>query len=136
MYKYIIVSLICWNSHADIDNLFTVNSELCPVAHKWKNIGLVLRLQTHVPSTIERNHTDMHGLLNNLTEWLNKGYNTAHFGNPLWQLLVAAVVHQAGGNNPVLSQGIARKYNGECVMLHVYTVSLCSFTCQINEALP
>ena len=99
-----------------------MNCELRPVAHEWKNIGLALRLQPHVLSTIEKNHADVKDrLLNVLTEWLNKAYNTTRFGDPTWQLLVAAVAHPAGGNNPALAQHIASTYNGECVLLHVYS---------------
>ena len=122
--QIIIMYLVCcWYSHTDIDDLFTVNCELRPVAHEWKNIGLALRLQPHhVLSTIEKNHTDVKDrLLNVLTEWLNKAYNTTRFGNPTWQMLVAAVAHPAGGNNPALAQHIASTYNGECVLLHVYS---------------
>ena len=124
--QIIIVYLVCcWYSHTDIDDLFTVNCELLPVASKWKNIGLALRLQPHVLSTIEKNHTDVKDrLLNVLTEWLNKAYNIASFGDPTWQLLVAAVAHPAGGNNPALAQHIARTYNGKCDILHVCTVPL------------
>ena len=121
--QIIILYLVrCWYSHTDIDDLFTVNSELLPMASKWENIGLALRLQLHVLSAIESNRTDVQGRLRNvLTEWLNKAYNTDRFGNPTWQLLVAAVAHPAGGNNPALAQHIASTYNGECVLLHVYS---------------
>ena len=137
--QIIIVYLVCcWYSHIDIDDLFTVNSELLPVAHEWENIGLALRLQPHVLSAIESNRTDVEGRLRNvLTKWLNKTYNSARFGDPTWQLLVAAVAHPAGGNNPALAQHITRTYNGKCDILHtcMYTVPLCSFTCLTNDKL-
>ena len=109
--KYCNICCCCY-SLTGIDDLFTVNSELHPVAHEWKNIGLALRLQPHVLSIIEKNRIDVQSrLLDVMTEWLNKTYNTARFGEPSWQLLVAAVAHPAGGNNPALAQHIARKYN-------------------------
>ena len=99
-----------------------MNSEVLPVADKWKSIGLALRLKPHVLNKIERDYPYVQDRLQNvLTEWLNKAYNTARFGEPSWQLLVAAVAHPAGGNNPALAQHIASTYNGECVLLHALT---------------
>ena len=77
-----------------------------------------LRLKPSLLSQIQKDCSDEKDcLVKLLTEWLNKTYNTARFGDPSWQLLVAAVAHPAGGNNPALAQLIATKYNGECVML-------------------
>ena len=116
-----IIILGCY-CYADSDDLFAVNSEVLPVADKWKSIGLALRLKPFVLNKIERDYSYVQDRLQSvLTEWLNKAYNTARFGEPSWQLLVAAVAHPAGGNNPTLAQDIARKYNGECVMLHALT---------------
>ena len=96
----------------DIDDLFEVNSELLPVASRWKNMGLALKLKPYVLNTIEKNHTDVESrLLDVLTEWLNKAYNTTRFGDPSWKLLVEAVAHSAGGNNRALAETIAKKHN-------------------------
>ena len=101
----------------DIDDLFTLNSELLDVAHNWKSLGLALRLKPSLLSRIQKDCSDVkNSLVELLTEWLNKAYNTTRFGDPTWQLLVAAVAHPAGGNNPALAQHIARRYNGEYVM--------------------
>ena len=101
--------------HAGIDDLFLVSSELLPVAHRWKNIGLALKLDPNLLERIQsRNHRDVLTYLSDiLTEWLQKAYNTTRFGDPSWELLVEAVAHRAGGNNPALAQDIALKYNGK-----------------------
>lgn len=49
-----------------------------------------------------------------LAEWLQKAYNTTRFGDPSWELLVAAVAHPAGGSDRALAERIAGKYNGKC----------------------
>ena len=52
-----------------------------------------------------------------MTEWLNQTYETDRFGLPSWKLLVDAVAHRRGGNNPALARQIATKHNGMCVTL-------------------
>ena len=102
----------------DIDDLFTVSSELLPVAHKWKRIGLALRLDPDLLERIrQKNYTDVQDYLSDvLTEWLKKAYNTVRFGDPSWKLLVEAVAHPAGGNDCALAEKIARKVEGERAM--------------------
>ena len=98
----------------DIDDLFTVNSELLPVAHRWRKIGLALRLDPNLLNRVRhKNHVEVEDYLEDvLTEWLNKAYNTTRFGDPSWKLLVEAVAHSAGGNNRALAETIAQKHNG------------------------
>ena len=99
-----------------IDDLFIVNSELLPVADKWKKIGLALRLDPDLLRRIRSNNTDVEDcLVDVLTEWLKKAYNTTAFGDPSWKLLVEAVAHRAGGSDRALAEKIAKKYNGECL---------------------
>ena len=94
-----------------IDDLFIVNSELLPVADKWKRIGLALRLDPDLLRRIRGNNTDVEDcLVDVLTEWLKKAYNTSLFGDPSWKLLVEAVAHPAGGNDRALAEKIAKKY--------------------------
>ena len=98
----------------DIDDLFEVNSELLPVASRWNNMGLALKLKPYVLNTIEKNHTDVESrLLDVLTEWLNKAYNTTRFGDPSWKLLVEAV-----GATTVLSQKLSLKNMMVCKCLY------------------
>ena len=103
----------------DIDYLFTVYYELLDVAHKWKGIGLALRLKPSILDKIHhKGHVDIENYLSDvLTEWLKKAYNTTRFGDPSWKLLVEAVAHPAGGNDRALAEKIAKKYNGEYIVL-------------------
>ena len=43
-----------------------------------------------------------------LQEWLKKGY-TGEYEVPSWQVLVDAVEHSAGGENPRLAGELAKK---------------------------
>ena len=88
------------------------------MAHKWKRIGLALRLDPDLLERIrQKNYTDVQDYLSDvLTEWLKKAYNTVRFGDPSWKLLVEAVAHPAGGNDCALAEEIARKVEGERAM--------------------
>ena len=94
------------------DDLFDIYSELLPVASKWKNIGLALRLTPNSLNTIgaKENVTDC--LLEVLTQWLKKTYNVERFGEPSWKLLVKAVSDPAGGSDRALAESIAQKHQG------------------------
>ncbi|CAI8007272.1 hypothetical protein GBAR_LOCUS5125 [Geodia barretti] len=95
-----------------INDLFEVHSELCNVAAEWKGLGLALRLHPGTLDTIEADCRDVQSRLREvLTQWLKKAYDTRRFGAPSWQLLVAAVAHPAGGNNPALALTIAHNHN-------------------------
>ena len=88
-------------------------SELLPVADTWEDVGLALRLDPSLLNRVGTDHGNVRGCLRGmLTEWLKKAYNTSQFGDPSWRLVVEAVAHPAGGNNPALAQHIAKKYNG------------------------
>ena len=109
---------------AGISNLFTVCSELVPVAHKWKKIGLALRLDPNLLNRIEAKTNDTEDNLSDVVEeWLKKSYNTESFGDPSWKLLVDAVAHPFGGKDRALALQIAAKYNGKPPSLpfHTYT---------------
>ena len=80
---------------------------------EWKGLGLALRLHPGTLDTIEADCRDVQSRLREvLTQWLKKDYDTRRFGAPSWQLLVAAVAHPAGGNNPALAHTIAHNHNG------------------------
>ena len=103
---------------ADINDHFDVYTELLNVAHNWRGVGRALRLHPDLLDRIEANTTSVESRLEKvLTEWLQKAYDTARFGQPSWQLLVSAVAHPAGGNNHALAEQIAGRHNGECSML-------------------
>ena len=94
------------------DDLYDIYSELLPVANKWRNIGLALRLTPNVIGTIGTKNDAKDCLLEVLTEWLKKTYNVERFGEPSWKLLIMAVGDRAGGGDPALAEIIAQKYKG------------------------
>ena len=96
-----------------MDDLFNVKSELLPVAARWKDIGLALRLDPSQLDDIESDNRNASDCLTRvLTLWLKKAYNTERFGEPSWELLARAVADRAGGNDPALAEEIAKKYGG------------------------
>ena len=102
--------LVC----AGIKDLFSVCSELVGVAHKWKKVGLALRLDPNLLRRIEAKKNDVEDNLSDvLEEWLKKSYDTESFGDPSWKLLVDAVAHPFGGEDRALPMEIAAKYNGK-----------------------
>ncbi|CAI8021386.1 hypothetical protein GBAR_LOCUS12695 [Geodia barretti] len=95
-----------------IKDLFSVCSELVGVAHKWKKVGLALRLHPDLLDRIEAKKNDVEdNLSDTLKEWLKKSYDTESFGDPSWKLLVDAVAHRAGGKDRALAMEIAAKYD-------------------------
>ena len=93
-----------------MDDLFDVKRELLPVAARWKDIGLALRLNPSQLDEIESNNRNASDCLTKvLTLWMKKAYNTERFGEPSWELLIAAVADPAGGDNPALAEKIAKK---------------------------
>ena len=83
------------------------------VAHKWKKVGLALRLDPDLLDRIEAEKNDVEdNLSDTLKEWLKKSYDTESFGDPSWKLLVDAVAHPFGGKDRALAMEIAAKYNG------------------------
>ena len=82
-----------------------MKSELEPVIDRWKHIGLALRLDPDQVKRIEgENRRSEDCLTEVLTLWLKKNYNTERFGDPSWEMLVRAVGHRSGGNNPALAK--------------------------------
>ena len=100
--------------HADIDDLFDVQCELTDVISRWRNLGSALRLRPGVLNVIDKDERDSESRFTKvLTEWLQQNYNTDRFGKPSWKMLLDAVAHPVGGNNPALAIKIATKYNGK-----------------------
>ena len=117
--------------YSGIDDLYDIKRELSNVAHKWKDIGLALRLHPDKLETIEADcHDSKSCLRKTLTEWLKKSYNTTRFGPPSWTLLVAAVADDGGGNDRALAEKIARKHNGKgetfAVLFPCFTLNIAS----------
>ena len=84
------------------------------MAHNWRGVGRALRLHPDLLNRIGADHSDVKSRLEGvLTEWLKKAYDTTRFGQPSWQLLVAAVAHPAGGNDRALAEEIATRHSGK-----------------------
>ena len=94
-------------------------SEVIDVAHRWRELGCALKLHPPVLDAIE---SDRHGCENRLrevlTKWLQQNYDTDHFGEPSWKMLVDAVGLRTGGNNPALARQIAANHNGKDIHVH------------------
>ena len=103
------------------------------MAPKWKDVGLLLRLHPNELGVIEADNVQK-GVTSCLRvvveKWLNRSYDTATYGLPSWELLVAAIAHPVGGNNPALAEQIATKHNGKCnttvVCMYMYWLFHCS----------
>ena len=96
-----------------IDDLFTIIDELHTLAHKWKQIGLALRLQPDALSNIRENKDSVEGCLEEmLTMWLKKVNmcNRAQLGDPSWKTLVEAVARPTGGGHAALAERITKKH--------------------------
>ena len=90
-----------------------MRSALLPIAAKWKDVGMALRLR---PSDLDSIETSPHStspvkcLSEMLTHWLRKNFNVGRFGEPTWRRLVEVVMDPAGGANPALANSIADKH--------------------------
>ena len=108
----------------DIDDLFDAKRELQPQIMKGKHIGTALRLDPNQLKKIEGGLDDC--LIDMLTMWLNKNYNTERFGEPSWELLAKAVGDPAGGNNSRLADEIRQRHSKHTlIIIHLFTMSFC-----------
>ena len=95
-----------------VDDLLDVMSAVMDIAHKWRGLGLVLRLKPALLSAIEADHAHVDTRLERvLTEWLKRSYDTDKYGEPSWEQLVAAVAHRVGGNDHALAETIYKQHS-------------------------
>ena len=92
--------------------MFDIKRDLTPLAAKWKEIGIALRLRCGELDKIESGRPDR-CLLYVIGSWLKKNYNATKFGPPTWRWLVEIVADPAGGNDTALADKIARKHPTE-----------------------
>ena len=92
-----------------IGDLFDVVSKLQHVTARWRNLGLALRLHPHTLEIIEKDSGKKSStcLLEVLTKWLKKNYDTEKYGEPSWKSLAKAVAHPSGGNDSALAKEIS-----------------------------
>ena len=88
--------------------------ELIPLAARWKDIGIALRLRGGELDKMDLRHPDQ-CLSGVLESWLKRNYDDKMFGPPTWRWLVEIVADPAGGNDAALADKIARKHlTGKC----------------------
>ena len=94
-----------------IDDLIDIKSELLPVAARWKDIGLSLRLALGKLNVIERDNRNSEDCLTKTLElWLKQDYDADQRGLPSWRLLATAVGDPVGGNNCALAKKITKDH--------------------------
>ena len=81
-----------------------------PIAVRWRDIGIALRLKQGDLDTVETLACPRKCLSEMLTIWLRKKYNVEKFGEPTWRRLVEVVMDPAGGADPALAHSIAEKH--------------------------
>ena len=86
-----------------------LQKELGDVEHRWYQLGVLLGLPVHTLNGYQDEYDNLSERLHAmLQEWLKKGY-TGEYEVPSWQVLVDAVEHSAGGENPRLAAELATK---------------------------
>ena len=101
--------------YAGIDDLYDIKRELSNVAHKWKDIGLALRLHPDKLKTIQADCRDCKSCLCEvLSEWLKKSYNTTrtsgvHLHHRATTTSIREVSDVAGGRHADMLQAKNRE---------------------------
>ena len=94
--------------------MIDVFEEVLPIQSAYFALGQALRIDSEKLESIKKaypSEADAEDALNDVLElWLKKSYDTEAFGPPTWKMLVEAVYHKAGGNNPELAKKIASKH--------------------------
>jgi len=109
------------------DDVFDVKMELIPVAARWRDVGIALRVTSDKLDNIETMWSNNLSRCLELmvTEWLKRNYNVGKFGEPTWQKLVEAVNSPAGGANTALARDIAGRHKA------AGTSSGCNILCMV-----
>ena len=89
--------------------LADVKSEVHSVASRCRFFGEALHLKTAFLRNLNGKSPD-ESLSCILEEFLKKNYDSDTYGAPSWKLIVAAVGKEAGGNNRLLAEEIAKKH--------------------------
>ena len=99
---------------ADEDDLSEVRSALLPIATRWKDVGIELKLKLADLNTIQADHPNSPEdcLTDVVSRWLQKGFNISKHGPPTWRKLVHVILVDAGGKNPALAEKLADKHQG------------------------
>ena len=95
-----------------MDDQFEVETEVFDVASGWESFGKALHISPQRLSIIKAvpGITPEKCLSDTLSEFLRKNYKWEKFGEPSWRLIVTAIAHRAGGDDPALALRIARNH--------------------------
>ncbi len=106
---------------ADEDDIHDLMEALVEVMDKWKLIGIALRLKPSKIRVIEEANrgNPSNCLMDVLTNWLDKNYNTVKFGEPSWRKIVEAVASPAAGDSNVLAESIASKHQRKLCSINI-----------------
>ena len=96
------------------------------VIARWKNFGKALHIKPAKLQNIEAipNIKPDECLGKTLTEFLNMAYEYETYGVPSWKLIVIAVAHTTGGNNPQLALKVAGEHGATISKLQSAVCSL------------
>ena len=100
------------SSSTEDDDLYDVIKDLAPLAARWKEIGIALRLRSGELDKIDFEKPNR-CLLYVIENWLKRNYNVRKFGQPTWKWLVDIVADPAAGNDKALANAIARNHQGK-----------------------
>ena len=92
---------------------FAVQSEIDDIKPRWKQFGAALGIKQATLSTIQTTHPQNpeECLAVVLTEFLSMNYDgVAELGPPTWRMIVSALGHKNGGNNPGLALEVAKDH--------------------------
>ena len=100
------------SSSTEEDDLYDVIKDLTPLAARWKDIGIALRLRSGELDKIDSDNPNR-CLSYVIENWLKRNYNVRKFGQPTWKWLVDIVADPAAGNDKALANTIARNHQGK-----------------------
>ena len=115
----IVITITSTIIHIGIHDVSVVFKSIADVAPNWEPIGSLLGIHGNTLTAISNNNSasaDKY-LIDMVTCWLQRNYDTSHHGLPTWERLVQVIASPAGGNNATLALTIARQHN---MSIHVH----------------
>ena len=96
-----------------IHNLAVVFKSIGNVATNWKPIGCLLGIDDDILTSISNDNSESADkcLIDMVTCWLQRNYDTSRHGLPTWEKLVQVIASPSGGNNTTLALTIVQQHN-------------------------
>ena len=105
-----------------IEDLRYVVRVLHLLAHKWNNIGTVLRVR-NLDTIRKKFPTDPERcLIAMLSDWLNGQYDTQRAKPPSWRTVVYALADRGGGDHRQRAEYVAKNHKGICMTVYVIII--------------